>query len=79
MTAIMVDTGRRIVCSSDRALEAARAFVAYIEYFQTHGTGSLMCRYPDDDAFGGYDNIVRRSQELAAEIDSFDGRSSKRS
>lgn len=60
--------------ASSQALKAAKALVAYIEFFRTHGTGELMKKYPDDETFGGYDNIVRRSHELADQIEGFDGR-----
>lgn len=65
-------------CASEQALKAAKALVEYIEYFRTHGTGDLMRRYPDDDTFGGYDNIVRRAHELAAQCEGFDGRAARR-
>jgi hypothetical protein len=57
---------------SAQALIEAKKLVAYIDYFETHGTGDLMRRYPDDDAFGGYDNIIRRARELADKIEAFD-------
>jgi hypothetical protein len=60
--------------ASEAALSAAKAFVAYIEFFRTHGTGDCMRRYPDDEPMGGYDNIVRRAYMLAADCDGFDGR-----
>lgn len=64
--------------ASQQALKAAKALVAYIEYFRTHGTGDVMRRYPDDDHFGGYGNILRRADELVAQIESFDGGLSRR-
>jgi len=60
------------------ALEAAKAFVAYIEAFRSGGTGELMRRYPDDDPFGGYDNIVRRARQLVAACERFDSRGDRR-
>lgn len=63
---------------SEKALKAAKALVAYIEFFRTHGTGETMARYPDDEAFGGYDNIVRRAHELAEQIEDFDMRRAHR-
>lgn len=64
--------------ASLQALRAAEALVTYIKFFRTHGTGECMAKYPDDETFGGYDNIVRRAKELADAIDGFDGRSHKR-
>lgn len=58
--------------ASLQALKAAKALVAYIEFFRTHGTGETMKRYPDDETFDGYDNIVRRANELVAQIEGFD-------
>ncbi len=57
--------------ASAQALTETKKLVEYIEYFRTHGTGDTMRRYPDDDAFGGYANIARRSAELTAKIISF--------
>lgn len=64
--------------ASEQALKAAKALVAYIEFFRSHGTGDVMRRYPDDDSMGGYDNIVRRAHELAAACEGFDGRRDRR-
>ena len=55
--------------ASADALKAAKAFVAYIEFFRSHGTGDQIRKYPDDDPMGGYENIVRRAVELAAECE----------
>lgn len=60
--------------ASSQALKAAKALVAYIEFFRAHGTGDTLRRYPDDHEYGGYDNIVRRAHELADQIEGFDGR-----
>lgn len=65
---------RRDPGPSAKALKAAKALAAYIEFFRTHGTGELMARYPDDDTFGGYNNIVRRAHALAEQCEDFDGR-----
>lgn len=51
------------------ALKAAKALVAYIEFFRTHGTGECMKKFPDDEPMGGYENIVRRAAECAAQIE----------
>jgi len=71
-------SNRRPPDASEQALKAAKALVAYIEFFRTHGTGDCMRRYPDDDHFGGYSNIVRRADELAKQIGEFDGGLSRR-
>ena len=55
------------------ALKAAKKFVAYIEYFNTHGTGDCMRKYPDDETFDGYNNMVRRARQLADHIENIDG------
>lgn len=54
---------------SEVALKAAKKLVAYIEFFRSHGTGECMEKFPDDEPMGGYENVVRRAAECAAEIE----------
>ena len=51
------------------ALKAAKELVAYIEFFRSHDTGECMKKFPNDDPMGGYENIVCRAAECAAEIE----------
>ncbi len=68
-------TNSKNIDASEKALRLAQELVAYIDFFRTHGTGETLKRYPDDDAFGGFDNIVRRANELAAKVEHLGKRS----
>jgi hypothetical protein len=59
--------------ASLKALNAAKALVADIEFFRTHGTGEMNAKYPDHRAFDGYSWIVRRARKMTRQLTSFAG------
>lgn len=63
---------------SAAALKATKDFLAYIEFFRTHGTGDLVRKYGEDECMAGYGMIAQRAFELALHINALDGRAHTR-